>query len=136
VVALAFVACNEPSTDNNIGAANEKDSISFNISTARSAVEAVNNKFMESIKKGDSVGAASVYAQDALIMPANSEAISGKDASSFWGSFKQSAGIFVRINNTGFCIKHEYCITSIFNQGPVFRLTSFQVFIFLVKIFN
>jgi ketosteroid isomerase-like protein len=87
VVALAFMACNEPSTDNTIAAANEKDSVTFDISSARSAVEASNSKFMESIKKGDSAGAASAYTQDAKIMPANSEAVSGKDAAAFWGSF-------------------------------------------------
>lgn len=90
VVTLAFAACNEPTTDNTITTSIEKDSTVFNISTARSDVDAANNKFMESIKKGDSVGAASVYSSDALIMPANSESISGKDVASLWGSFIRS----------------------------------------------
>ena len=87
VVTLAFAACNETSSDNSIAASSEKDSINFDISSARSAVEASNSKFMENMKKGDSVGVASAYTSDALIMPANSESISGKDAVSFWGSF-------------------------------------------------
>ena len=87
VLVLAFVACNESANDSTVAAANEKDSATFDISAARSAVEASNNRFMESIRKGDSAGAASAYSQDALIMPANSEGVSGKDATSFWGSF-------------------------------------------------
>ena len=87
VVTLAFAACNETSSDNSIAGSSEKDSITFDISSARSAVEASNSKFMENMKKGDSVGVASAYTSDALIMPANSESISGKDAVSFWGSF-------------------------------------------------
>jgi ketosteroid isomerase-like protein len=87
VAALAFAACNETSSDNSIAASTGKDSITFDISSARSAVEASNTRFMESIRKGDSVGVAAAYTSDALIMPANSEAISGKDAAPFWGSF-------------------------------------------------
>jgi ketosteroid isomerase-like protein len=87
VLALAFMACNQPSPDNNTTVATEKDSVTFDISSARAAVEAANNKFMENMKKGDSVGVASGYSQDALVMPTNSEPVPGKDLATFWGSF-------------------------------------------------
>ena len=90
VAAITIAACNEPAADNTIAtSASMKDSATFNITAAKSAIEVVNNKFMESIRKGDSAGAASVYSADALVMPANMEAVSGKDLASFWGSFSR-----------------------------------------------
>ena len=88
VAALAIAACNEPATENNTTSATDaKDSTTFDISTAKSGVSAANNKFMESIKNGDSAGVASVYAPDALVMPANSESVSGNGIPALWGSF-------------------------------------------------
>ncbi|RYY19244.1 MAG: DUF4440 domain-containing protein [Chitinophagaceae bacterium] len=89
VAVLAIIACNEPAVDNATVAADSKDTMSFSLPSAKSAIEAGNNKLMQSIRQGDSIGAASVYSQDALIMPSNSDAVPAKDAAAFWGSISR-----------------------------------------------
>jgi len=86
--AVLMIACNSGSTDTpSSETSSTKDSTSFNLSNARSSIEAENAKFIEALKKGDSVAIASNYSQDAWILPPNSEPVKGNDIAAFWGSF-------------------------------------------------
>ena len=84
-IAVVMIACNSGSTDTVASSTN--DSISFDLSKAKTLIEAENAKFMDAIKKGDSSAVASNYSQDAWILPPNSEAVKGNDIPAFWGSF-------------------------------------------------
>ncbi len=87
-IALFAAGCNTASTDTKTAdAAETKDSKAFDLTTARSAIDAENAKFMDAFKKGDSVGAASNYSDDAVMLPPNSEPVSKTGIASLWGSF-------------------------------------------------
>jgi uncharacterized protein (TIGR02246 family) len=49
----------------------------FNLTTARSEIEAVNKTFMELVTKGDSAGIAGLYTSDAKLMFPGTPAVSG-----------------------------------------------------------
>jgi ketosteroid isomerase-like protein len=83
-----IVACNSESADGTASPADKaNDSASFDLSNARSSIQAANAKFGEAIQKGDSVLLASGYTQDAWVLPPNSETVKGNDIAAFWGSF-------------------------------------------------
>ncbi|HET9280262.1 MAG TPA: DUF4440 domain-containing protein [Flavitalea sp.] len=87
-IALLMLACNSGSTDTTSAeTASTTDSISFDLSTAKSIIEAENTKFIDAIKRGDSSAVASNYSQDAWILPPNSDVVKGNDIPGFWGSF-------------------------------------------------
>jgi ketosteroid isomerase-like protein len=89
--ALFIVACNSASTDNKSSdAANAKENTPFDLAKAKSAIETENAKFIEALKKGDSAGMASNYANDAWVLPPNSTSVKGNDIASLWGSFVRS----------------------------------------------
>src|SRR6266487_4079655 len=84
-IAIFMVACNNPSADNNTNSAAKTDSTSFDMSKAKSVIADINEKFSEELRKGDSVGMASHYASDALVMPPNSEPAPKDKIVSAWG---------------------------------------------------
>ena len=85
---IFMVACNSASTDSKTADATEKkETPAFDLATAKTAIEAENAKFMDAFKKGDSAGAASNYAQDALVMPSNAEPVAKSAIAPLWGSF-------------------------------------------------
>ena len=87
-IAVLMLACNSGSTDTTASETpSAKDSISFDLSNAKSIIEAENAKLMDAIKKGDSSAVASNYSQDAWILPPNSDVVKGNDILPFWGSF-------------------------------------------------
>ena len=86
IVAAAFtcfMSCNEPANENATTAA--KDSVTFDLSKARSWVESDNQKFEEEFKKGDSNALAAHYAADAMLMFSNSEPMRGTEIATGWG---------------------------------------------------
>jgi len=88
VVAMTLiVACNEASTDSKTSESTEtKEKASFDMAAARSAIDAANAKFMDGIKRGDSAAIAALYADDAWVLPPNSEAVKGAAIAGMWGS--------------------------------------------------
>ena len=83
-----MLACNSGTTETTSSeTAGVKDSISFDLSNAKSIIENENAKFMDAIKRGDSSAVASNYSQDAWILPPNSDAVKGNDIPGFWGTF-------------------------------------------------
>ena len=91
VTALFIVACNAETSDNKSSEAGERnDTATFNLSNARSTIEAANNNFQAAIQKGDSASLAASYTQDAWVLPPNSEPVKGNDIAPFWGSFIRS----------------------------------------------
>jgi ketosteroid isomerase-like protein len=84
--AIFIVACNTASTDSKTAEATEtKDKPAFDLASAKSSIEANNVKFIDAIKKGDSAAVAALYAEDALVLPTNREAVKVSDIASFWG---------------------------------------------------
>src|SRR5690242_12920066 len=60
----------------------------FDLETARAAITAANQKFMDGLGKGDSAATASVYHSEGVILVPNMEPVSGKGIIAF-----HSAGI-------------------------------------------
>ena len=86
--AVLMIACNSGSTDT--PASSTSDTTSFDLSKAKSLIEAENAKFMDAIRKGDSSAVSANYSSDAWLLPPNSDAIQGNDIPAFWGSFIRS----------------------------------------------
>jgi ketosteroid isomerase-like protein len=85
---MIAVACNEPSTPaSQVGTAGSGDSSVFSLSQVRSEIDTLNRNFMDAIKKGDSAALATVYSDDAVLMPPNSEAVKSNGIAATWGSF-------------------------------------------------
>jgi ketosteroid isomerase-like protein len=83
ILAIFFVACNDTTTtDTKMTAADStaKDSKSVEDYIRKEALN-----FGEEIKRGDSVALASHYASDAVVMPPNSDAVTGKNIVGLWG---------------------------------------------------
>jgi ketosteroid isomerase-like protein len=82
ILAIFFVACNDDTTDNK--PASKDSTVSDNKSVEdHIRKEALN--FEEEIRRGDSVALASHYASDAVVMPPNSDAVTGTDIVGLWG---------------------------------------------------
>ena len=87
-IAICMVACNTETSDSKTAETSEsKDSHSFDLSSAKTSIEAENTKFMDAFKKGDSTAVASNYAPDAVLLPPNSEPVKGDGIAPLWGSF-------------------------------------------------
>lgn len=57
----------------------------MSIAQVRQAIEKANAKFGEAVRKGDGAAIAALYAEDAKLLPPNSEMIQGKDGiKAFW----------------------------------------------------
>lgn len=86
--ALFILACNTASTDSKTSEKTDsKENTSFDLSSAKSSIEAENAKVMEGFKKGDSAAVAANYSEDAWVMPSNSEPVKGSGIAALWGSF-------------------------------------------------
>src|SRR6266536_3479437 len=57
----------------------------FDIQKARAFIDSINAKWVEELKKGDSVAIASHYGPDAKILLSNGEPITGSNILSMWG---------------------------------------------------
>lgn len=60
----------------------------------RVAIEKANIRFGEEIRKGNAVGLASLYTEDAVLLPPNSEKVLGRKATEkFWGGAISQLGL-------------------------------------------
>jgi hypothetical protein len=84
-VGICMVACNTESNDSKTS--DTKESASFDLSSAKSSIEAENVKFIDAFKKGDSAAVAAYYADDAVILPPNMESVKRNNIAAFWGTF-------------------------------------------------
>jgi ketosteroid isomerase-like protein len=84
-VSAFMIACNDAS-ESETSTMSTEDSSTFDLSKARTAIEADNAKFMEELKKGDSAALAEHYHSEGQLLMANSEPVMRKDISSAWGS--------------------------------------------------
>lgn len=83
-----MAACNTAPTDSKTDETTvSKGSTSFDLSNAKTSIEAENTKFMNAFKKGDSAGVASNYGPDGMLLPPNSEPVQGSGIPALWGSF-------------------------------------------------
>lgn len=90
--ACCIAACNTASTDANTAeSANTKETSSFDLAGARSNIESMAVSFSEKFNKKDSAGIAAFYAEDAQLLPPNSEPVKKPGIISLWGSFMQVA---------------------------------------------
>lgn len=72
---LSIVACKDAAKSETSTVLTTDSSKAFNISDAKSAIEADNTQFEEDVRKGDSVGLANHYHADAQFLLPNSEPI-------------------------------------------------------------
>lgn len=82
-ISLGMLACNTGNKEETIDTSS--GSTAFDMQKARSAIDSINAKFSDELKKGDSAALASHYSTDAMLMLSNSEPIKGKDILSAWG---------------------------------------------------
>ncbi|MFC0775486.1 YybH family protein [Terrimonas alba] len=83
ITLISMTVCNDVSAQEK----KVKIKTSFDLSAAKSAIEATNAKFSEAFRKGDSVAVASFYTSDGWMLPPNSEPIKGEGITGAWGSF-------------------------------------------------
>ena len=82
-----MTSCNTATTDSKTSDnAETKEKASFDLTAARSAIDAANAKFMDGIKRGDSAAIAALYSDDAWVLPPNMEPVKGAAIAGFWGS--------------------------------------------------
>jgi len=116
-LAIFLVACNDTAnTDNKLttsdSTANDSKSVEDYLKK-----EALN--FGEEIRRGDSVALASHYASDAVVMPPNSEVVTGSNIAGFWGSILRMGVKDFRLN-----------ITDITGSGDLYVETgTYEVFV-------
>lgn len=82
ILTISFVACKNASTDEKPAA---KDATINDNKSVEDFIRKEALTFGEEVRKGDSVALASHYASDAVVMPPNSEAVSGNDILGLWG---------------------------------------------------
>jgi len=82
---ILLAACNSATENKTSGTAETKET-AFDLTAARSAIDAANAKFIDGLKKGDSTAIAALYADDAVVMPPNMEAVSGAGIVGVWGA--------------------------------------------------
>lgn len=76
LLCASVTACNKPT----------EPVSTFDLEKAKAGITEINQKFMNAVASGDSVNAAGLYHSQAILMPANSEALSGADKlTSFFG---------------------------------------------------
>ena len=93
-IAIFIVACNTAPTDSKTAeTTGAKDSPAFDLTAAKSSIEAENVKFIDAFEKGDSTGVAAFYADDALILPPNMESVKANGIAAFYGSFMRTGGV-------------------------------------------
>lgn len=81
-VSVLFAACNDAATDN---ADATKDSTGNDAAKVEEFIKSEGSKFSEEMKRGDSNALAAHYSSDAIVMPPNSESVTGKDIAGAWG---------------------------------------------------
>ncbi len=73
LVGLTYVACTSPQQE------------TLDLTQVRQAIEAGNLKFEEAFRQGDPTAVANLYTEDAVLLPPNSDMISGKmGIEAFW----------------------------------------------------
>jgi len=84
-ITLFMTGCNSNQSAENTSSAPKADSTSFDKDKARSAIEIINAKFSDELRKGDSATLASHYSSDAYVMPPNSDPVPKDKIVSAWG---------------------------------------------------
>lgn len=109
--ALFFAACNNPSaTSDSANATN--DSVSNDAESVKAHIRNSASNFEEELRKGDSTAIAAHYSSDAIVMPSNSEPVTGNDIVHFWGSVVRMGVKDLKLN-----------ITDIYGDGDVYAET-------------
>lgn len=82
---ILFLSCNNnPSGDSNKTVA-QKDSSNFDLSKTKTAIQDINTKFTDALRKGDSTTMASLYGDDAMAFPPNGAPVKKDALASLWG---------------------------------------------------
>lgn len=85
IMLISMTVCNNASAQEKKVKIKTKES--FDLTAAKTAIEATNAKFSEAFRKGDSVAIASLYTSDGWMLPPNSEPIKSEGIAGAWGSF-------------------------------------------------
>lgn len=83
ILAIFFVACNDTTTTDI-----KKSETDSTVTDSRSVEDYIRKEalnFGEEIRRGDSVALASHYASNAVVMPPNSDAVTGNGIAGLWG---------------------------------------------------
>ena len=83
ILAIFFVACNDTATTDT--KKTEADSTANDSKSVEDYIRKEALNFGEEIRKGDSVALASHYASNAVVMPPNSDVVTGNDIAGLWG---------------------------------------------------
>lgn len=106
-VAVFLVACNNPSATDNVKVS--KESIIHDDESVKAYIREEALKFGEEVRRGDSTAMAAHYSSDAIVMPANSEQVTGNNIVNFWGSVVRMGVKDLKLN-----------ITDIYGDGDVY----------------
>ncbi len=82
MLAIFFVACNDGAADNKPAV---KDSTYSDNKSVEDYIRKEALNFGEEVRRGDSAALASHYAADAVVMPPNSEVVTGRNIAGLWG---------------------------------------------------
>ena len=98
ILAIFFVACNDTATTDT--KKTEADSTANDSKSVEDYIRKEALNFGEEIRKGDSVALASHYALNAVVMPPNSDAVTGNDLVGLWGGALRMGVKDFRLNIT------------------------------------
>lgn len=108
--AVLFAACKNPSaTDNAIA---PRDSASQDGESVKAHIRKEASNWGDEVRRGDSTAMAAHYAADAIVMPSNSEPVTGSDIVHFWGGAVRMGVKDLKLN-----------ITDISGDGDVYAET-------------
>src|SRR5258705_4036589 len=100
---FSFVSCNNSGTTTS----GDKDSTnkttaeqSFDLDKARAAIDEENRKFMDDLKRKDSVALAAHYAADGMVLAPNADPVKKDGLAGLWGSFIRSGVTELKISPT------------------------------------
>jgi len=94
-----FIACNSNTAESGTNTVTEKEMKPFDLTAAKTAIDASNAEFGNLISKVDSVGLAALYTSDGKFMAPNMPAFSGRAniQSGFSGMFSQTGPIGLKL---------------------------------------
>src|SRR5690348_5455668 len=101
LVLMPFVAAS--------GQATQQASNTGSSTSARTAVDAANKRFVDLFNKGDVAEAAKVYSSDAIVLPPNASEVKGRSAiSNFWQGAYKNGVRNVQLTTTEFATHGSY----------------------------
>ena len=83
ILAIFFIACNNTATTDTTKT--ESDATATDSKSVEDHIRKEALNFGEEVRKGDSLALASHYTSNAIVMPPNSEAVTGNDILGLWG---------------------------------------------------